>query len=162
MNTHDAPAAQQPDSAFTLIELMVALVVLAILLIVAVPSFIDLIRRNQAVAVANEVLSAAQLARSEAIKRMADVNFVITGNSNKWEARVTVGTQIIRTVARGSRPINIDDPRTVTFDFLGRQTPLEPSSITFSHAADATLTRALLIEASGRSCVLQTVDVLCP
>lgn len=57
------------EIGFTLIELMVTLAVAAIVLTVAVPSFRDLIRHNRLATQANQLVSALNLARSEAIKR---------------------------------------------------------------------------------------------
>ncbi len=54
---------------FTLIELMVALAVLAILTGLAAPSFLGMMRDNRLVAQTNEFLGALHLARSEAVKR---------------------------------------------------------------------------------------------
>jgi type IV fimbrial biogenesis protein FimT len=53
----------------TLIELLVTLVVLSILLTVAVPGFQSFIRSNRLTSAANEMASALNLARSEAIRR---------------------------------------------------------------------------------------------
>lgn len=60
---------------FTLIELMVALAVLSILLMVAVPGF-DLVRNaSRLSAGANDLVTGIQLARSEAIRRNTRVAF---------------------------------------------------------------------------------------
>lgn len=56
-------------TGFTLVELMVTLVVAAILLTVAAPSFIDMIRANRLATQTNLFTTALNLARSEAIKR---------------------------------------------------------------------------------------------
>lgn len=69
---------QRPPSGmvgFTLIELMVTIAVAAILLAVAVPSFRHLIISNRLTTAANNVVTAVTLARSEAIKRNANVDF---------------------------------------------------------------------------------------
>lgn len=54
---------------FTLVELIVAIAVAAILLATAVPSFQDTIKNNRMAANVNEFVGALNLARSEAIKR---------------------------------------------------------------------------------------------
>ena len=59
--------------AFTLVELMVTVAVLAIILSIAVPSFSELIRANRAQTQAGLLLNSFNLARSEAIKRGAEV-----------------------------------------------------------------------------------------
>src|SRR5690554_54374 len=62
------------SSGFTLIELLVTLVVLAIVVTVAVPSFQDIIRNNRVSTETNSFVSALQLARSEAVKQGAEVS----------------------------------------------------------------------------------------
>jgi type IV fimbrial biogenesis protein FimT len=57
------------SDGFTLIELMVAVVIVAILGIVAVPSFRDFIIRNRTTAVTNEFVSSVLRARNEAVSR---------------------------------------------------------------------------------------------
>ena len=54
---------------FSLIELMVTIAVAAILLGIAAPSFQDLVIRNRLATNANQLVTALNLARSEAIKR---------------------------------------------------------------------------------------------
>lgn len=60
-------------NGFTLIELMIVIAVAAVLLSVAVPSFQETVRNNRLAANVNEVISALNMARSEAIKRGAPV-----------------------------------------------------------------------------------------
>lgn len=55
--------------AFTLIELMITLAILATLLAIAAPSFRDLIQSNRTQTIANDLTTALQFARSEAVKR---------------------------------------------------------------------------------------------
>ena len=58
---------------FSLLELMMTLTVAAILFGVGVPSFIDTIRSNRAATNINELSTAFAIARSEAIRRGANV-----------------------------------------------------------------------------------------
>lgn len=57
------------QNGFTLIELMVTIFVLAILTVIAVPSFRDLIRRSEVSAASNALLVDISYARTEAINR---------------------------------------------------------------------------------------------
>lgn len=59
--------------AFTLIELMVTLAVLAIVISLAAPSFSNMLQENRLSALTNELQGALQLARSEAVKRRVNV-----------------------------------------------------------------------------------------
>lgn len=56
-------------TGFTLLEMMVVIAVLAIVMSIAVPSFQGVARNSRTSSVANELLSALILARSEAVRR---------------------------------------------------------------------------------------------
>ena len=66
-------ATARLSRGFTLLELMVALTVAAVLFGVGVPSFVDMIRNNRAAANINELSTAFAIARSEAVRRGAAV-----------------------------------------------------------------------------------------
>lgn len=57
------------ESGFTMVELMITLSIAAILLGVAVPSFMDSIRKNRLITQTNDIVGTLSLARMEAIKR---------------------------------------------------------------------------------------------
>ena len=63
------------QAGFTLIELMITLVVGVILLVVAVPSFLNFQKDNRRITQLNELVSGLNLARSEATKSNATVGF---------------------------------------------------------------------------------------
>ena len=65
---------------FTLIELMITIVVLAVLLGIGVPSFQETIRLNRTAAVTNDLVTGLQFARSEAIRRGQAVRFCAGAN----------------------------------------------------------------------------------
>ncbi|WP_426664593.1 GspH/FimT family pseudopilin [Rhodanobacter aciditrophus] len=65
---------------FTLIELMVTLAVLAILTMIAVPSFRDTIRRNRVNSASNALLADLGYARAEAIDRGQTVTMCPSAN----------------------------------------------------------------------------------
>ena len=58
---------------FTLLELMFTVTVAGILLGFGVPSFVDMVRNNRAAANINELSTAFSIARSEAIRRGANI-----------------------------------------------------------------------------------------
>ena len=61
------------SSGFTMIELLVTVMVVAVVLGIGVPAFNDLIANNRMAAAANDIVSQFHLARTEAIKRRANV-----------------------------------------------------------------------------------------
>jgi type IV fimbrial biogenesis protein FimT len=75
---------------FTLIELMVTLAVAAVLLTLAVPSFMDATLGSKLSSYANNLVGSVHLARGEAIKRNAAVAMCVSANgtnctSGGWE-----------------------------------------------------------------------------
>lgn len=62
-------APQRNLRGFTLVELMVTLVIMAILVAAALPNFRDLLRRNQVASASNALLASLSYARTEAITR---------------------------------------------------------------------------------------------
>lgn len=77
---HPIHASRRAQSGFTLVELMITVVVMAVVLGVAVPSFAGMMAQNRLVATTNEVVGAVQLARVEAVRRNARVGLCPTVN----------------------------------------------------------------------------------
>lgn len=104
---------KRTQSAFTLMELMVALTVLGILLGFAVPTFREFSRNNRVTAMQNDLTTAFTVARSEALKRSIPVSICASKNgtscatSDDWSAG-----WIVFTDANGSAGA-VNDPDTV-------------------------------------------------
>lgn len=78
------------QGGFTLVELMIGLAVAAILLVIALPSFRSITATNRLVTTANELVGAINVARMEAIKRNASVQFC--SNSASANTSDTLGS----------------------------------------------------------------------
>ncbi|MBI5041481.1 MAG: GspH/FimT family pseudopilin [Gammaproteobacteria bacterium] len=79
-------------TGFTLIELIVTMAVAAILITLAVPNFRDFLLNNRLTGTANEFIAAANLARSEAIKRGRNATLCVSNNSMDANPTCTGGT----------------------------------------------------------------------
>jgi len=67
------------NRGFTLVELMIVLVVAAILLMVTVPSFVNMFTRMRVEGTGNELSADLQYARTEALRRRAAVSLTTSG-----------------------------------------------------------------------------------
>lgn len=142
------------NKGFTLIEMMVTVAIMAIVATIAAPSFVDMIRNNRVTTAANDVLSAMQLARSEAIRQRRPIT-VCAGadactDSTDWAGGwiVTSPDGVIRVWA--ARPnLTISGPATnITFSPDGRA---DGGDISLS--IDEEFARTVSITVTGRASV---------
>ena len=71
---------------FTIMELMITIVVLGFLAALAVPSFSQMITRNNLAAASNDLVVALLTARSEAVKRECRVSVSNNGSADdEWD-----------------------------------------------------------------------------
>lgn len=81
---------RRPQSGFTLMELLISVAIIAVVAAFSIPAFGDLIARQRLTASANEALSVAAHARSEAIRQRERVvicpstNGTSCSNSTDW------------------------------------------------------------------------------
>lgn len=97
--------AHHKSAGFTLIELMIAMVLLGILAGIAVPAFDTMTLESRLRAYANDFAAAARLARSEAVKRNSTVRLCMTADgvtcttSGSWEQGwlvTTASNEVVR------------------------------------------------------------------
>jgi type IV fimbrial biogenesis protein FimT len=171
---------------FTLIELMVTVAILAILSMVAAPSFNEAILSNKLTSYANTFVSSTQLARSEAIKRNATVvlcrsadgaSCATSGNWQQgwivWRDTNANGTVDVNEVIQWQQPLSIDYHFTgnaYSLDFLATGAAqitggaLPPVALTLCRATPSMggQERTVRLTATGRTSVEKTRVGDCP
>ena len=75
---------------FTLIELMIALVVLGVLLSLGVPAFSKIISNSRVRSVTEALQNGLRLAQNEAVRRSRQTAFVLTNATPSWNAAATI------------------------------------------------------------------------
>jgi type IV fimbrial biogenesis protein FimT len=101
---------------FTMVELMVTLLLLAILLGIAVPSFRDASLSSRLTGYANDLVAGVQIARSEAIKR--NLSVTLCASEDGATCAEDVGWEV-GWIVRAPRP-----SAPGTFDVVERHAPL--------------------------------------
>ncbi|MBB1366511.1 GspH/FimT family pseudopilin [Pseudoalteromonas sp. SR44-5] len=75
-------------AGFTLVELMTVVGIVAIMAVLAFPSFSQQIMQDRVVTTANQLNSVYKYARSEAVKRNREIKLVVSGD--KWQVTAAV------------------------------------------------------------------------
>ena len=83
MATANAGAAK--GRGFTLIELMAALAILALLLLLGIPSFTTFLRNSEIRSTSESIINGLRTASAEATRRNARVAFTLTGTGSDWQ-----------------------------------------------------------------------------
>lgn len=72
------------QNGFTLIESMIAVLILAIITTLSVPSFVDALEKRRLEMASEDLYMAIRYARSEAVKQSSDVTIQISGSGSSW------------------------------------------------------------------------------
>jgi type IV fimbrial biogenesis protein FimT len=144
------------DRGFTLIELLAVITVLAVLLALGVPAFVNMIASQRVQTASADLYTSLLRARAEAIKQNADVTVAKAGS---WGAGWTVSS-----VASGNleehgatKEITIAGPDSVIYRSNGRITGATPK-FAFSSSSTATK-RCVQVGLSGQPTVTKAA---CP
>lgn len=147
---------------FTLIELLITVAILAILSIVAVPSFNEAILSNKLTSFANNFVASAQLARSEAIKRNGTVTLCRSADgatcaaSGGWQQGWIVmsgATVIQRQQALSQDYLFTGDVYSIAFQSIGAGATPATLKLCRATPSPGSQEREIIVSATGRTSV---------
>ena len=142
---------REKENGFTLIELMVTIAVMAIIAMMAAPSFIQMVRSNQLRSDTRDFVDLLSETRSEAIFKQSD-RVVALDSSVATPFKTWVPTHVTKTSGDSS----------VTFNRLG-QTSVSTNGqcFIFEHSRDAAL-KAYVYVQKGGTVVYNKAATSCP
>lgn len=137
------------DAGFTLVELLITIVIAAILLAVAVPSFRAYQAGQQVRSAAADLVSALNFARSEAVKRMANVSVAPAGGGWVSGWSVKFGATEIRNYS-AAQGVTISGPgAALSYSRDGRTTAAVEFTVTPTGSTSAS-SRCVRVSISGK------------
>ena len=143
------------SQGFTLLELMIAISIGAILVVVGIPSYFNLIQRNTVTTTSNELLGALLYARSEAIRQEVQATF--TPAANGWSVVSGGDTLLTHTVENNHISINGD---AITYSPRGRASLAATRSIDISY--ESTIKSRVCLNLTGRPFIKMAESGACP
>lgn len=124
------------NRGFTLIEVIIAMVIAAVLLMLALPSYTEFMRNTRIRNTADSIAGGIRLAQTEAIRRNQDVELIVTPATG-WSVRDPVAPQILHnelfSESAGQLTVNPNPPGAVklTYSGLGQlRQPTNPDDAT--------------------------------
>ena len=152
---------------FTLVELMIAVAILALLLGVALPSFQEALTVHRISSYANDLHASAALARSEAIKRNRTVQLCASSNGTSCTGSWGQGWIVNANGTIVSRHEGVSTGYSVsggvtTIEFQGTGTGATSTTLTICRADPVgSSERVLTITATGRASISKTTTGSC-
>lgn len=129
----------QKNKGFTLIELIVTIAVMAIIAMMAVPSFITMIRKTQLNGDTRTFVNLLTETRSEAVFKQADRQLTLGGSGG------------FRNWVESDHVKKSSGKADITFNRMGQSTEVDNDKrcIVFEHKGDATLKTYVYVQKAG-------------
>lgn len=145
------PPTAGRSRGFTMIEMMVVVVILAILTAFAAPYMGDMVRTQRLRTASFDVFASLMFARSEAVKRDLTVTIAPSGGSwlNGWTVTDSNGT-LLKT-QNAAEGLTITGPGNVVYTGTGRLgAAVAPFNLSVTQHSGTTLSRCVTVDLSGR------------
>jgi type IV fimbrial biogenesis protein FimT len=156
------PRRHERHGGFTLVELGVTIAIIAVLATIAMPPMINLILTQHVKSGASNLQTALFYARSEAVKRAANVDIVPVSNDWKsgWKVQLADGTVLRAQSALDSQltsmPVNAGEK--VTYQSDGHIAAALGSMIVRISTNPKVTARCVVVDLSGRASVVADTD----
>jgi type IV fimbrial biogenesis protein FimT len=149
------PGRKPGARGFSMMELLIVIAIVGILTSLALPSMTEFVRDQRVKAATQDVFGTLLYARSEAIKRSADVNVDPVGTDWAGGWTVKAGAESLR-VQETISAVTISGPASgaMTFRRDGRLSAAVPIFVVSSPASSAITARCVRIDPSGRASIL--------
>jgi len=127
---------------FTVIEIMIAIALLAILVTLAIPAIQELIKNNRVAAQSNELVSLIHYSRNEALRRNNTVPLDLFSETSGWsgevrspgeDASADCGDGVLRCASHTQVYLDPDNDVSLEFNNRGYLVPIEPVTLTLQH-----------------------------
>ncbi|MCF6262304.1 MAG: GspH/FimT family pseudopilin [Xanthomonadales bacterium] len=145
----------QKTQGFTLVELLITIAIMAIMMALAVPSFTQMVERNQVTTTGNDMIASIMMARSTAVTREENIRLRRLSNWNTgWTVRDAANNVILRhetshpnllITAQGSNTSN-----SITYTAQGRTSPALVAGDDYFKISLGSSERCINFSTSGR------------
>ncbi len=115
------------DRGFTLIEILVSLVIIALMVLVSLPSMTTYLQNSKIGTAAQAYATGMQVARTEAIRRNLPVEFVLTDTD---VAVANIENVAVPSANGGNWLVRVFNPTNSAFDLIEKKSALEGSGQT--------------------------------